>query len=223
MLKLAKQLMTVWCQALLLLCCTLNLVDSFAPSPVFQRHKYKNSFRLTRHTRAGVQELQKKYKEQAWWNEYFEDRSRQLKDLPSLSTDFYSWLNLTAWDRLHAAFWDLQTFQTKLERKRTELEEEEKEKLTRKGGRQTLSAKIQHIQLDLRDLMNQISSQMTYMRSSWTKPTFPSVTETSSRTTTTVWDSRLEGYIILRDLDLYLTKLARDFLLLASKLLMTQQ
>lgn len=32
-----------------------------------------------------------------------------------------------------------------------------------------------------------------------------------------MWDSRVEGYIILRDLNLYLIKLARDFLLLASK------
>lgn len=39
----------------------------------------------------------------------------------------------------------------------------------------------------------------------------------------TVWSSRVEGYIILRDLDLYLTKLARDFLLLASKTHVTQQ
>lgn len=39
----------------------------------------------------------------------------------------------------------------------------------------------------------------------------------------TVWSSRVEGYVILRDLDLYLTKLARDFLLLASKTHVTQQ
>lgn len=51
------------------------------------------------------------------------------------------------------------------------------------------------------------------------KPPAPTVwspihAEASSETG---WDSRVEGYIILRDLDLYLTKLARDFLLLASK------
>lgn len=39
----------------------------------------------------------------------------------------------------------------------------------------------------------------------------------------TVWSSRVEGYVILRDLDLYLTKLARDFLLLASKTHVTRQ
>lgn len=44
--------------------------------------------------------------------------------------------------------------------------------------------------------------------------------ETSSKTE---WDNRVEGYIILRDLDLYLIKLARDFLLLASRTGATQQ
>lgn len=66
---------------------------------------------------------------------------------------------------------------------------------------------------------------MSYIQGSWTKPIASMVRapvnpETSSKT---VWDSRVEGYIILRDLDLYLTKLARDFLLLASRTRMTQQ
>lgn len=57
------------------------------------------------------------------------------------------------------------------------------------------------------------------------KPAPPpgNATLTSGSHTKTVWDSRVEGYIILRDLDLYLTKLARDFLLLASKTHVTQQ
>ncbi|XP_070700289.1 uncharacterized protein [Pempheris klunzingeri] len=106
-----------------------------------------------------------------------------------------------------------------LERKRKQLEREEREQMAGRAVRTTLPQSIKHIQLDLRDLMSQVSSQMTYMQSSWTKPPSPMVQtplnpETSSKT---VWDSRVEGYIILRDLDLYLTKLARDFLLLASK------
>lgn len=56
---------------------------------------------------------------------------------------------------------------------------------------------------------------MSYMESSWIKPTSP--TSMNPESSKTVWDSRVEGYIILRDLDFYLTKLARDFLLLASK------
>ncbi|XP_034540141.1 uncharacterized protein LOC117813133 [Notolabrus celidotus] len=214
--------MTVWCQILVLLCCMLNLVESSTPSQVLQRNKYNNSFRLARSTRTRIQLLQKKYKEEKWWHKHFEDRGWPVNGLPSLSTDFYSWLNLTDWDRLHAAFRDLQVYWTRLERKRKELEMEEKEKLAGQAARPTLSERIMHIQLDLRDLMSKISIQMRHMRSSWTKPTsLPHLDpETSPRRE---WDSRPEGYIILRELDLYLTKLARDFLLLASKPLMTRQ
>ena len=53
--------MALWWQALLLLCWTLNCVRSSAPSPLIQRNKYNNSFRLTRSTRTRVQQLQKKY------------------------------------------------------------------------------------------------------------------------------------------------------------------
>lgn len=60
---------------------------------------------------------------------------------------------------------------------------------------------------------------MSRMKSSWTKPAYPTVWSPPNAEASfkTVWDSRVEGYVILRDLDLYLTKLARDFLLLASK------
>ncbi|XP_070773778.1 uncharacterized protein [Enoplosus armatus] len=214
--------MTVWWRALILLCCALNCVESFAPSPVLQRNKYNNSFRLTRSTRTRVQQLQRKYKEQQLGNKHFEDRSRQLKDLPLLSTDFYSWLKLTDWERLHAALWDMQAYWNMLERKRKQLEKEEKEQMAGQEARTTLPQSIRHIQLDLRDLMSQVSSQMRYIRSSWVKPTSPTAPLNPETSPKTVWDSRVEGYIILRDLDLYLTKLARDFLLLASKTHMTE-
>lgn len=66
---------------------------------------------------------------------------------------------------------------------------------------------------------------MSYIQGSWTRPSPPTVQiplkpETSSKT---VWESRVEGYVILRDLDLYLTKLAREFLLLASRVYMLQE
>lgn len=68
------------------------------------------------------------------------------------------------WERLQAAFGDMQSYWNMLEWKRTQLEEEEKEK---KRGQQTdresntLSEKIKYIQLDLRDLMSQVSSQVS--------------------------------------------------------------
>nr|XP_019941045.1 PREDICTED: uncharacterized protein LOC109628402 [Paralichthys olivaceus] len=191
-----------------------GFVDS-DPSRVPQRNKYSNSFRLTRSARTRVQHLLKKYKEQQLGNKHFEDRSRQLKDLPLLSTDFYKWIKLTDWERLHAALRDMHAYWNKLEWKRQQLENQEKEHM---AVRTTLPQSIRHIQLDLRDLMSQVTSQMSYMKSSWMRQTSLSVQtplnpEAGSKT---VWNQRVEGYIILRDLELYLTKLARDFLLLAS-------
>ncbi|XP_026183866.1 uncharacterized protein LOC113142801 [Mastacembelus armatus] len=205
--------MTVWWRALFLFS-ILNYVDSIAPSPVLQRNKYNNSFRLTRSIRTRVHQLLKNYKEQQLGNKHFEDRSQQLKNLPLLSTDFYNWLSLTDWERLHAAFRDMQVYFSMLEWKRKQLEKEEKNQVAVVPA--SLPQSIKHIQLDLRDLMNQVSSQMSNIRSSWRKPAFPP-TPLHPESSKTVWNSRVEGYIILRDLDLYLTKLARDFLLLASK------
>nr|XP_046265922.1 uncharacterized protein LOC124070250 [Scatophagus argus] len=217
--------MAVWWQAFVVFGCILNCVESSVPSQVLQRNKYNNSFRLTRFTRTRVQQLMNKYKEEKLGNKHFEDRSRQLRDLPLLSTDFYSWLDMTDWERLDTAFWDMQTYWNMLEWKRKQLEEEEKEQLVGQAAHNTLTQSIKHIQLDLRDLMSQVRNQMSYVQSSRMKPTSPAVRAHKNPDTVskTVWDSRVEGYIILRDLDLYLTRLARDFLLLASKTGMTQQ
>ncbi|KAM8897819.1 uncharacterized protein AB9W97_009033 isoform 2-T3 [Spinachia spinachia] len=208
--------MTVWRRAIILICCVLDCVEFSSSSPILQRNKYNNSFRLTRSTRTRVQQLKRKYNEQQLGNKHFEDRSRQLKDLPSLSTDFHDWLNLTEFERLHAAFLDMQAYWTKLEQKRQQIEEEDKEQMVNRAVGTTLPQSIRHIQLDLRDLMSHVSSQISYKNSYWTKPTFPTPLNPQTRSKT-VWDSRVDGYIILRDLDLYLTKLARDFLLLASQ------
>ncbi|KAM9384866.1 uncharacterized protein KZ484_006583 [Pholidichthys leucotaenia] len=206
--------MSVWCLALFLLCCTMNCMGLSAPSALYQRNKYNNSFRLTRSTRSQVQQLLREYKEHQLGNKHFEDRSQLLKELPLLSIDFNKWLQLTDSERLHAAFLDMQAYWSMLEWKRNQLEREEKGYPVAASVVQS----IKHIQLDLRDLMSQVRSQMRYMKIAikLTSPTVrPQLIPESSNKT--VWDSRVEGYIILRDLDRYLTKLARDFLLLASK------
>lgn len=61
---------------------------------------------------------------------------------------------------------------------------------------------------------------MSSLRSSWKRPAgaLAQTRLNPASRSRTVWDSRVEGYIILRDLDLYLTRLARDFLLLATKI-----
>ncbi|CAK6953641.1 uncharacterized protein LOC128370930 [Scomber scombrus] len=201
--------MTVWWRALILLCCIPKHVET---SPADQ---YKNSFDLTWTTRNRVQNLLMEYKEHQLGNKEFEDRGRHLKDLPLLSTDFYHWLQLTDWERLHAALRDIQSYWNMLEWKKRQLAKEEtKNEVT------TLPQSINNIQLNLRDLMKKVKFQMKHMKSSWKSPTSNTLDlETNSKT---AWDSRVEGYIILRDLNLYLTKLARDFLLLASKTRLTQ-
>lgn len=72
------------------------------------------------------------------------------------------------WERLHAALWDIQAYWDMLERKRKQLEEEEEEEneqeeeeqLVGSVVRNTLPQVFKHIQLDLQDLMGQVSSQV---------------------------------------------------------------
>ncbi|XP_076024598.1 uncharacterized protein LOC143014522 isoform X2 [Genypterus blacodes] len=240
--------MTVRRQAVILLYFILICVEfCIASSTVVHRAKYNNCLHLTKSTRAHVQQLLWTYKEQQLGNKHFEIRSGQLRGLPLLSTDFYSWLKLTDWDRLHAAFWDLNAYRNMLEKKRKQLENEAKETAHTTN---TLPQSIEYIELDLRDLMRKVRSQvntysysvllhvqspfggsgviaclfcfplqMNHVKNSGTRPTMPTVHSSISPhlKSQMMWDSQVEGYIILRDLNLYLTKLARDFLLLASK------
>ncbi|XP_019719925.1 uncharacterized protein LOC109512541 [Hippocampus comes] len=257
MLLLAFQ-MIAGCCALFLLCCILNGTESSNPSLGIHKARYSNSFRLARSTRTRVQQLLSKYKEQQLGNKDFEDRSGHLDDLPLLSTDFNSWLQLTVshffkrqivhektsylhltswfrletvslaklwlvcvqdWERLQAAFSDMQAYRNRLEWKRKELEREAKEKKGVQTLLNTLPKNIKHVEMDLRDLMSHVSNHMSYIKTSNRTSNLPTVWTplNPSSISKTLWEKRVDGYIILRDLDLYLTKLARDFLLLASK------
>uniref|UniRef100_A0A3Q2XWL8 Uncharacterized LOC109512541 n=1 Tax=Hippocampus comes TaxID=109280 RepID=A0A3Q2XWL8_HIPCM len=212
-------LMIAGCCALFLLCCILNGTESSNPSLGIHKARYSNSFRLARSTRTRVQQLLSKYKEQQLGNKDFEDRSGHLDDLPLLSTDFNSWLQLTDWERLQAAFSDMQAYRNRLEWKRKELEREAKEKKGVQTLLNTLPKNIKHVEMDLRDLMSHVSNHMSYIKTSNRTSNLPTVWTplNPSSISKTLWEKRVDGYIILRDLDLYLTKLARDFLLLASK------
>lgn len=144
----------------------------------------------------------------------------------------------------------MQTFWNMLERKRQQLEMEGEQTMG-PVGQETLSESIGLIQLELRDLMSQVSSQVattftetilkrlikgsdtqegwrhsfcfvpqiSHIQSSWMEPPPPTVAEPQCPHASSErdWDSRVEGYVILRDLDLYLIRLARDFLLLATQ------
>ncbi|XP_072301769.1 interleukin-27 subunit alpha [Eucyclogobius newberryi] len=205
--------MTLWGQVLILLCFSLSCVHCL-PSAVLHT-KYITSYRLARFTRCRVQQLLMRYKEEQLEGKDYVDRSQHLKDLPSLSTDFYSWLKLTDEERLGAALSDMQAFRSMLDWKR--------EQLSYAETQSTLPGSFQHIGCDLRDLIRQVNNQKNYIGSTERPRTTRGpggIVRSSSRTQ---WDSRVEGYIILRDLDLYLIKLARDFLLLANKTTPTQR
>lgn len=66
-------------------------------------------------------------------------------------------------ERLHAAFKDIQTYWDMLDKKRKQLEEEEEEEKVQgvlAVVHNTLPQGIKHIQLDLQDLLHQISRQV---------------------------------------------------------------
>ncbi|XP_072531593.1 uncharacterized protein [Salminus brasiliensis] len=300
-------------------------------------HGFSNSLRLTRSVRARVQQLLQRYKEQQFGDSLFEDRRLVLNTLPSVTIKYQTWLQMEDSERLSSASRDLYTFWTHLESQRRKLEMEKEEgtesdgdnaiQRRNKRGRPllTLPQSMLGIQLDLRDLMRQVSSQLAEMKvlkqdpatdymptasptSAFSSPTHPTPTlnpflttdkhsssaamssQTSNPTSTsttstsspiasvpgpystlgriltsTPWDmaatnegqtsfasteaassseevtqvatvaatskakptaqvsgpsrwvSRLEGYVILRDLERYLSRLARDYTLLRAK------
>ncbi|XP_066509750.1 uncharacterized protein [Hoplias malabaricus] len=281
---------------------------------------FSNSLRLTRTTRARVQQLFAQYKEQQLGDSLFEMRRLVLKTLPSVTLKYHTWIQMQDTERLSLASHDLYIFSTHLEGLRKKLEQEgdgvrAMQRRDKRGRPQlTLTQSMKGIQLDLRDLLKQVNTQMSRMKTSemssttdytstptptsaFSSPTqatptvqapqnseepseqeatsfqtsqiststsrsIPSVpgahstlsliltstpwdmdktsvtsteeassseavTQTSvstveSKLTTAAsspsrWVSRLEGYVILRDLERYLSRLARDFSLLKAK------
>lgn len=68
------------------------------------------------------------------------------------------WLSVQDWERLHGAFKDMQVYWNMLEWKRTQLE---REQVTRGAAHNILPHSMKYIQLDLRDLMSQVSNQVS--------------------------------------------------------------
>lgn len=67
------------------------------------------------------------------------------------------------WDRMHVAFRDLQAYWNMLDRKRKQLEKELNGQIEVDVAQRTLLQSMRHIQLDLRDLMSQVSTQVHYV------------------------------------------------------------
>uniref|UniRef100_A0A4W4EXR4 Ciliary neurotrophic factor n=1 Tax=Electrophorus electricus TaxID=8005 RepID=A0A4W4EXR4_ELEEL len=207
---------------------TLAVVCEGCCAPVAQASlSFPNSLRLTRTLRARVQQLLQSYKEQQFGDRNFEDRRLILNTLPSVTINYRSWLQIQDMQRLYIASHNLRTFWEHLEAQRQKLElegEEGREHQSQRRNKRarpqlSLAQSILIVQLDLRDLLKQVSFQSpnpspTSSPTSHSRSASPA---SSSSSGSSRWVSRLEGYVILRDLELYLGRLARDYTLLSAK------
>ncbi|KAL4608473.1 interleukin-27 subunit alpha-like [Arapaima gigas] len=219
----------------------LLLLAGCSAVPLHQKTaSFSTSLSFTRKIRAQVQNLLLQYKGEQLGDEQFEDRDLTLKSLPSITMEYTYWLQMQDWERLSQAKQDLQTFWAHLDIKRGQLQEEEKEKQRGKQGLRLrgrpappLTQAMLSVQMDLRDLIQQVDSQVAPGTSSLASASSPSLETTQEPIlgqipwdpahgapllpSLQLWASRLQGYVILRDLSCYLGKLARDFTLLASE------
>ncbi|XP_026888006.2 uncharacterized protein LOC113591630 [Electrophorus electricus] len=148
---------------------TLAVVCEGCCAPVAQASlSFPNSLRLTRTLRARVQQLLQSYKEQQFGDRNFEDRRLILNTLPSVTINYRSWLQIQDMQRLYIASHNLRTFWEHLEAQRQKLElegEEGREHQSQRRNKRarpqlSLAQSILIVQLDLRDLLKQVSFQV---------------------------------------------------------------
>ncbi|XP_036392427.1 cardiotrophin-2-like [Megalops cyprinoides] len=188
--------------------------------------KFSYSLRFTIRIRTSVQELFLKFKAQELGDPQFEDRRLVLHTLPSISVDYSKWLHMQDVERLGLAARDLRSFWVHLDLQRRQIEEERGE---RKGQRNRLIQAVLAIQVDLQKLAHQINSQLRYLWSVASTRPLPCPLSGPTHSPPEkllllpqflppeTWCRRLQGYVILRDLERYLAKLSRDFTLLKSR------
>ncbi|XP_072557688.1 uncharacterized protein [Paramormyrops kingsleyae] len=199
---------------LLPLCCT-------EPNYHQRAHSSSNSVRLARRILTRVRALLLQYKLEELGDSEFEDRSLSLQDLPSLKTDYFHWLHMQDSERLRGAVQGLKVFWHHLDLKRQQLKQE----CRGRPGRLTRS--MQKVQLDMRDLIYLTKKQLIQVShadsslSNHEPPMEAPLTEapppTPSFWARLAWHKRLEGYVVLRDLERYLRRLVRDFMLLKAR------
>ncbi|XP_051531882.1 uncharacterized protein LOC127427950 [Myxocyprinus asiaticus] len=153
---------TVVC--ILLMC----MVCKSCSSSLGHRGPFSNSLRLTRTIRARVQQLLSRYKQQLFGDELFENRELMVRTIPAVTVNYQTWIHMKDIERLRLASCHLQTFWTHLEYQRQQLERERdemKDRREQKRGKRgrpqpTLCQSFMGLQIDLRDLMRQVNSQL---------------------------------------------------------------
>ncbi|XP_066552356.1 cardiotrophin-2 [Amia ocellicauda] len=190
---------------------SLCLLSMACPEPLQQQGEtFATSLRFSRKILTRVRNLLFQYKEQLMGDSQFEDRLTMLRSLPVLGVGYSQWRSMEDKDRLTAAAQDLKVFWDHLDVKRIQLKEESKRQSS------TVVTAMQNIQMDLRDLIAQVHSQLQAMNATVPAPREEEI-PSSLMVPTLEWHSKLMGYIILRDLDRYMNKVVRDYILLKVK------
>uniref|UniRef100_A0A8C9SRE3 Uncharacterized protein n=1 Tax=Scleropages formosus TaxID=113540 RepID=A0A8C9SRE3_SCLFO len=127
----------------------LLLLFTLESCHITESHKHQHgdrrlssSIHFTRRIRSRIQTLLMHYKEQELGDSKFEDRSLMLKTLPSLNTDYFTWLHMKDTERLNRALRDLNIFLIHLDANRKQIEE------GMNGQTDTVTRSMYGVQLD---------------------------------------------------------------------------
>ncbi|XP_027015332.1 uncharacterized protein LOC113650951 [Tachysurus fulvidraco] len=177
-----------WCRTVLWFCLLATMYERRCSA----LSSFSRSLSLTRAVRSNVQNLLLRYKEEQFGDKHFDDKRIVLNTLPPVTINYRMWLQMEDAERLFRASRDLQLFWSHLESQRQKLqgnsEVEERAmnmKPRNRRGRplQSLSQSILGIQLDLRDLIRQVNSQLLSMSTSNTPPPTSTLSTTISSST----------------------------------------
>uniref|UniRef100_UPI00398E9569 cardiotrophin-2 n=1 Tax=Pristiophorus japonicus TaxID=55135 RepID=UPI00398E9569 len=177
--------------------------DSSTLNITFQR-----SLNLSRKILQDVRDLLLKYKHEKIGSSSFEDYNMILSSLPRCSIVYRYWLHMQDVERLMLNAKDLYVFWIHVDFKRIDE--------LRDCQESAVSKSMEGVSLDLRDLISQLSSQLSALNSTSPDPPDLMLPHTVLNPAYE-WHSKLQGYIIFRDLETYLNKVVRDFTLLKTK------
>ncbi|XP_055513386.1 uncharacterized protein LOC129710456 [Leucoraja erinacea] len=193
---------------LLLLVFSVTLLVPSTADPNSSGVPFQRSLNLSMKILRDVRDLLSTYKQERMGNAAFEDHSVDLRSLPRSGNVYSHWLQMQDLERLLQNAEDLHIFWVHVDFKRVDEVGECRQC--------AVSKSLEIISLDLRDLLAQLSSQIVGLKSSPPEPMGFSL-PISCTITPNKWLSHLQAYIIFRDLEIYLNKVVRDFILLSAK------
>ncbi|KAJ8343077.1 hypothetical protein SKAU_G00330050 [Synaphobranchus kaupii] len=134
--------------------------------------------------------------------------------------EYSQWKSMQDLERLNTASKDLHTFWAHLDIRRHQMETFWESHTVNKKAMYLIKA-MSGIQRHLQDLIGQVDSQLGSLNSGSLPSSSPAPKVLTHPTYVPpkqdLWSNRRQGYIVLRDLERYLVKLARDFILLKAR------